>query len=400
MDSITQIVLGAAVGEKILGKKIGRRAMVWGAVGGTIPDLDILLDGFMSEAESLVAHRGFSHSLLFACLGALVFGWLVYQLYKSPYYKWISFIGRSLISLAIIVFLGYSGGKTANLFLIIASVVLAIISFVRFKKEYLNKDIYQSEANLKDWILLFFMAFVTHVLLDCFTMYGTQVFAPFSDYRVAFSSISVADPMYTLPFILCLAIAACLPKGTIKRRNWNYAGLIISSCYLMFTVWNKQGINSVFEQQLAKQNISYNRCITGPTILNNVLWSCTIESDSVFYQGQYSLFDRSDIVFHPIPKNYELLEGHHDDQTVEIVRWFTKGFFNVIVRRDGRLQMNDLRYGTFRGKGDGEDDFIFRFIIEQLDDGTYKMSDSEGGPPDDNDRREMIGQLWERIKGI
>jgi len=42
MDSITQIVLGAAVGDAVLGKKIGNRAMVWGAIAGTIPDLDVL----------------------------------------------------------------------------------------------------------------------------------------------------------------------------------------------------------------------------------------------------------------------------------------------------------------------------------------------------------------------
>ena len=41
MDSLTQIVLGAAVGEAVLGKKVGNRAMLWGAVAGTIPDLDV-----------------------------------------------------------------------------------------------------------------------------------------------------------------------------------------------------------------------------------------------------------------------------------------------------------------------------------------------------------------------
>ena len=38
MDSLTQIVLGGAVGEAVLGKKVGNRAILWGAVAGTIPD--------------------------------------------------------------------------------------------------------------------------------------------------------------------------------------------------------------------------------------------------------------------------------------------------------------------------------------------------------------------------
>ena len=65
MDSLTQVVLGAAVGEAVLGKKIGNRAMLWGAIGGTIPDLDVFLRYFVDEITNTEMHRGFSHSLLF-----------------------------------------------------------------------------------------------------------------------------------------------------------------------------------------------------------------------------------------------------------------------------------------------------------------------------------------------
>ena len=65
MDSLTQIVLGAAVGELALGKKIGNRAMIWGAIGGTIPDLDVLANAFMHPIDSLAFHRGITHSIFF-----------------------------------------------------------------------------------------------------------------------------------------------------------------------------------------------------------------------------------------------------------------------------------------------------------------------------------------------
>ena len=42
MDSLTQIVLGAAVGEATLGRKVGNKALLWGAIAGTIPDLDVV----------------------------------------------------------------------------------------------------------------------------------------------------------------------------------------------------------------------------------------------------------------------------------------------------------------------------------------------------------------------
>ncbi len=41
MDSLTQIVLGAAVGEAVLGKKARNKAMLYGAIAGTIPNLDV-----------------------------------------------------------------------------------------------------------------------------------------------------------------------------------------------------------------------------------------------------------------------------------------------------------------------------------------------------------------------
>lgn len=77
MDSLTQVVLGAAVGEAVLGKKVGNRAMLWGAVAGTIPDLDVFLRLFTDPITATELHRGISHSLLFSLLVAPLLGFLV-----------------------------------------------------------------------------------------------------------------------------------------------------------------------------------------------------------------------------------------------------------------------------------------------------------------------------------
>ncbi len=373
--------------------------MLWGGIGGTIPDLDIILGPFISELDALTIHRGFSHSITFSVLGAFLFGYIVYQLYKSPYYKWIAIIIRGLFFGALAFGILYSGIKNQNYWptIIGASLLLGVV-FKWMQKRYSQENRFSSDANLRDWVMLFFFALFTHTLLDCFTMYGTQLFAPFSDYRVAFSTISVADPIYTVPFIICLLVASFFSKNSVGRRKWNWAGIIISSLYLCFSVCNKQRVNNVFETQLAEQEISYDKCITGPTILNNVLWSVTVESDSVFYQGQYSLYDSSPIDFYPIEKNHHLIEGSKEDRTIETLKWFCKDFYNIITRNDGRMQFNDLRYGTFGGKGFSEDDYIFRFIIEKQNDGHFEMHEAEGGPRDGNEK-EMITSLWNRIKG-
>ena len=60
MDSLSQIVLGASVGEYVLGRKLGNQAMLWGAIAGTLPDLDVLFNPFFDIVEELSFHRSIS----------------------------------------------------------------------------------------------------------------------------------------------------------------------------------------------------------------------------------------------------------------------------------------------------------------------------------------------------
>ena len=85
MDSLTQIVLGAACGQLVLGKKIGNKALLFGAIGGTLPDLDVFVGRWIyaNEIQTMAFHRGFMHSIIFALLGAFLFGWLTYKIYNS-----------------------------------------------------------------------------------------------------------------------------------------------------------------------------------------------------------------------------------------------------------------------------------------------------------------------------
>jgi inner membrane protein len=82
MDSISQLVLGAAVGEAVLGKKLGNKAVLWGAIGGTIPDLDVLASPFLTELAGLTFHRGISHSVLFSVVFSILLGWIISKINK------------------------------------------------------------------------------------------------------------------------------------------------------------------------------------------------------------------------------------------------------------------------------------------------------------------------------
>ena len=239
MDSLTQIVLGAACGEIALGKKIGNKALLFGAIGGTIPDLDVFIGKFLynNEIQAMAFHRGFMHSLLFATLSAFLFGWFTYKIY--------------------------------------------------------NTGIRRETTTQKDWIWLFFLSIFTHPLLDCFTPYGTQLFAPFSDYRVAFNNISVVDPLYTLPFLICMIVVLFLKRTNVKRLKWTKIGIYISSCYLLFTIGNKFYIDTIFKKSFKKAGISVQRFSAQPSILNNILWYAVAESEDKYHLTFYSLLDKS-----------------------------------------------------------------------------------------------------------
>src|SRR5690606_26459890 len=242
MDSLTQIVLGAAVGEAVLGKKVGNKAMLYGAIAGTIPDLDILSSYFTDTVTAIEWHRGFSHSIIFSLLFAPIFGWLIYKLERKQPATW------------------------------------------------------------KDWSRLMFWGLVTHPLLDAFTTWGTQLFWPF-DYKLAFQSIFVIDPLYTLPFLVFLILAMSQKYGSPKRARYNKLGLIVSSCYLGITLLLKGVVYHTIFESLEEQGIAYLKMTVRPSPFNTILWSANIDAGDAYLIGNYSFFDRQPVHFERYPKN-------------------------------------------------------------------------------------------------
>jgi len=140
--------------------------------------------------------------------------------------------------------------------------------------------------------------------------------------------------------------------------------------------------------------------MTNPTILNNILWSATAETDSFYYAGLYSFNDMEKrFKLSKIEKNHSLVSDYQGGEVLETLKWFSNDYYSILRRKDGRLQFNDMRYGTFRGEANGEDDYIFKFILEEQEDGTIKMNEAEGGPPRGRESS-MFTDLWQRLSGI
>lgn len=410
MDSLTQIVLGAAVGEVTLGRKIGNRAMVWGAVAGTIPDLDVFVGKLLySPTGALAFHRGITHSIFFAVFFSLAIAYVVHQYYLRRYYKFPLVKSAALLIMGVFLLVllgagGYAVVKGDYMWLKGVGVGIVALSGWLGKRLYTNYFLQETpdiDTTYRDWYRLFFWCIFTHPLLDCLTTYGTQLFQPFSHYRVGLNAISVADPIYTLPFLLCLITASMLVRTSEKRRLFNWIGIALSSAYLLFTVWNKHRVNHVMEKTLEEDKIDYLRYSTNPSILNNVLWSGTVETDTLYYWGQYSLLDKEKrFKLSPIAKNHHLISDIDGDYTIETLKWFSNGYYNVLALPDGNLQINDLRFGMYEMPEDtGDKNYIFRFVVVKEEDGTYELS-NEPGRPENMDAGKMASELWKRINGI
>lgn len=150
MDSLTQAVLGATVAGAIAGKKCTPKVLVAGAVLGTLPDLDVLID-YGDPVQNMVNHRGFTHSLFLLTAFSLLLGF-VWQRFFAP--TW------SVIRMSVLIL----------------------------------------------------TALLTHPLLDSFTAYGTQLFWPLDIAPMSIASIFIIDPLYTLPLIFALISALFYKK--------------------------------------------------------------------------------------------------------------------------------------------------------------------------------------------
>jgi len=305
MDSLTQIVLGAAVGEAVLGKKVGNKAMLYGAIAGTIPDLDTFVGYAYDTITATEIHRGFSHSIVFSVLFAPVFGWLISKIESS------------------------------------------------------------SRATWKNWSWLMFWGLITHPLLDAHTTWGTQLFWPL-DLRLAYKNIFVIDPLYTLPFLVLLIMAMRLKRDDPNRRKYNRLGLIISSIYLLLITPVLKWITyNKFENALEEQSISYARMDTRPSPMNTILWSANIETDTHFLMAHYSLFDSKPVSFQEVPKNYVFADSIKSDPNLQRLIDISEGWYTFSEKNE-ELYFNDLRFGKMDMK-DPDAPFIFSFLLHKED---------------------------------
>ena len=292
------------MGEAALGRRVGWRAPVWGGVCGLLPDLDVLWP-FADPVAAFTWHRGYSHSFAVLILATPLIAWAATRVHPG----------------------------TRN--------------------------------HARGWLLLVFLALVTHPVLDCFTVYGTQVLLPFSDLPVGWSTIFIIDPVFSVPLIAGVACAQLGRKrGGLGHRLSN-TGLAIGVAWLACTVAIKAHVDRVTEASLPETGVT--RWLTTPSPFNAVLWRVVaMTGDGRYLEGYYSLLDAEPRVsFVSRRDGHELLEPLRGEAPVARLAWFSRGFFSGRELGGGEIAISDLRMGF-------EERFVFTFVVGRREGGVIE----------------------------
>ena len=322
MDSLTQLAFGAACGEAILGKKVGRKALIWGAILGTLPDLDVLIP-LGSPVDDFVYHRGFSHSLFLLTALSPVFAWLITKVH----------------------------GNTKPLF---------------------NK-----------WMLLTFVVLNGSVLLDLFTIYGTQIFWPFDTTPHAIPALFIIDPLFTLPILIGVSGALFL-----KNHRLNFIGLCLSLAYLIWALGVSVFINGKMEEKLNEQGVPYSQFISSPAPFTSLLWRTVGIHNDQYFETYYSLFDGdAPLSVNFYPRNLSLMTGIEEHPPVAKLEKFTRGYFAMSENNES-IAMTDLRMGS-------EPNYVFQFQVGKMNNSQAEATSSQRLITKPDWKR--LSWLWKRI---
>lgn len=314
MDSITHAALGAAIGEAMLGRRLGNRALAWGALFGSLPDVDVLVSPFLGNAWDLWWHRGPTHSLLVIALAS----WLL-----AP--------------------------KLARF----------------WKKEKVSRK-------LAGWFV--FAELAGHVFIDCFSVYGTDVFWPLPVARVGIGNLFIVDPLFTLPLVVTLVMLSRLrtKKELPKRRRLLAWGLGLAGGYALLGLGAELWIATGIERDLSRRKAVYQRTMASPTPFNILLWRAVVDRGDSFWVGYRSVFEgsRSPVRWTVYPKGEASVAGLEQSKAFRAVNRFSDGWW--IARRHVKgAWIADLRFGEARvwgkkqGMVDGWNAFSWDILPEE-----------------------------------
>lgn len=287
MDSLTQMVLGAAVGVAVMRRRTAVwKAALWGGVAGTLPDLDVLVS-HGDPILDMVLHRGDSHAVFWQTLFSIPMAWGVAWLHGE-------------------------------------------------------------QRLLRHWWLAIWLALVTHPLLDVLTVYGTQIARPFTDHPYAVGSIFIIDPVVTLAWLVGLVCALAM-GGSARGQRANLYGLGVGVAYLALAFVLQGQAERHARESLAAQGVAAERVLVTPAAFSALLWRVVAVDGGSYYEGFHGVLDPpGPMRFDRFDRGTRLEPLVAASDGAQRLRRFSKGFYKLHLN-DGRVVISDLRMGQEPG---------------------------------------------------
>ncbi len=235
MDPLSQGLAGAAfAGACARDERETRLALGAGFLAGLPADLDVFIRSDTDPLLRLEFHRQFTHSLLFIPAGGL------------------------LVALVLWPFLRRRGVEWRRLWLLCSA------------------------------------GYASHGLLDSCTSYGTCLFWPFSDFRVAWNNVSIIDP------ILTFSVLGLVLFGFVRRRRvYARVGLVFALAWLLLGVVQRERAEAFVMELAEKRGQEVERIVVKPSIFNNLLWRSTYVAEGSIHADAVRLrFFSSPTTYH------------------------------------------------------------------------------------------------------
>lgn len=306
MDTVTQAVFGAVIGQVGFQSKLGWRALAAGAALATVPDLDVI--GSLSDPlNEWRHHRGVTHSVFFGPVVGPLFGIAIWKMYQ-----WRA---------------ARSPGKLP--------------------------EILSNAHALSAWIWLSVLAFLTHPFLDVLTPYGTQLLAPFSDERFAVNAMSIIDPVYTGLLALALLCGWLVRRGTFGKPGWSPhiagAAIVMSVGWQIYAWGINEETKIAARNTLADQGIETVEISSYPTLFQPWFRRVNAETDDAVRVGFYSPLTDTPITWTIYPKeDSALILEFSRTMEYRVLERFAMGEigWRIEALADGhtRVEAHDLRY--------------------------------------------------------
>jgi inner membrane protein len=223
MDPVTQGILGTTAAQLVSKRNEKMEAAGIGFLSGLAADIDVVFRSDVDPLLFLEYHRHFTHALIFIPLGALLCSWLYIAVKRV--------VAR--------------GGSQS----------------LAFSKIY----------------MFAFAGYATHALLDACTTYGTQLFFPFSNMRVAWNNVSVVDPLFSIPLLMLITIAVLRRSNLIAR-----VAAIYAVSYLLLGVVQQHRALAVAEELAHSRGHQPQQLGMKPSFANIIVWKSVYQ-----YAGRY-----------------------------------------------------------------------------------------------------------------